>query len=300
MTLAGKADPRTLTDTARSSGAVPDGPTETIAPGRAGASLAGVSLALARREFIRFIRQPHRLAGSIGQPLIFWLFLGAGLTPSFNAPGMEGMTYLEYFYPGVLMMMILFASVFASITIIEDRDQGFLQGVLVAPVPRLGIVMGKVGGASLVALFQTAILLLAAPFIGLTMGWGGAAMLAVTLVLVSLGFTGLGFLFAWRMKSTSGFHALMMVIMMPMWVLSGAFFPITGVPAWLHAIMLVNPVTHGMTILRAPFYADPGTLLTSAGYLGALAVVVAWVVVCLSLASMRVGRRDRGAAAALS
>jgi len=287
MTAAGKADPQTMTDDPAHTpivGAEASGET----------SLARVGMALAWREVIRFLRQPHRLAGSIGQPLIFWLFLGAGLTPSFNAPGLEGMTYLEYFFPGVLMMLILFASVFASITIIEDRDQGFLQGVLVAPVPRLGIVIGKVGGASLVALFQTAILLLAAPFIGLTVGWGGALMLGLTLVLVSLGFTGLGFLFAWKMKSTSGFHALMMVIMMPMWVLSGAFFPISGVPGWLYAIMLVNPVTHGMTILRAPFYADPGALLGRADYLVSLAVVVAWVAVCLTLAALRVGRRDQG------
>lgn len=296
MTLAGKAQSASLANQPLSDGAPVDGAVPGAAGTPGGASLGAVGGALARREFIRFIRQPHRLAGSIGQPLIFWLLLGAGLTPSFSAPGMEGMTYLEYFYPGVLMMMVLFASVFASITIIEDRDQGFLQGVLVAPVPRLGIVLGKVGGASLVALFQTGILLLAAPFVGMTIGWGGVVMLLLTLVLVSLGFTGLGFLFAWRMKSTSGFHAVMMVLMMPMWVLSGAFFPMTGVPGWLQAIMLVNPVTHGMTILRAPFYADPGSLLTSPAYLGALLVVVAWVVVCLTLAALRVGRRERGAA----
>ena len=262
------------------------------------ASLRTVSAALARREFTRFIRQPHRVIGSIGQPLIFWLLLGAGLTPSFNAPGLEGMTYLEYFYPGVLMMLILFASVFASITIIEDRDQGFLQGVLVAPVPRLGIVLGKVGGASLVALFQTAILLAAAPFVGLTVGLGGAVLLAVTLVLISLGFTALGFLFAWGMKSTAGFHAIMMVIMMPMWVLSGAFFPITGVPGWLYGIMMANPVTHAMTILRAPFYESPVALFSQGGYLIALAVVVAWVAISLTLAAMRVSKRDRGQAQA--
>jgi len=294
MSYAGKADPGRLSDPACADASLAARETSPQAGATVGASMIKVGLALAKREFIRFIRQPHRLAGSIGQPLIFWLFLGAGLTPSFSPPGMEGMTYLEYFYPGVLMMMILFASVFASITIIEDRDQGFLQGVLVAPVPRLGIVIGKVGGASLVALFQTAILLLAAPFIGLTVGWGGAALLALTLVLVALGFTGLGFLFAWRMKSTSGFHALMMVIMMPMWVLSGAFFPVTGVPGWLHAIMLINPVTHGMTILRAPFYADPAALLTAPAYLESFGVVVVWVAVCLTLAAKRVGRRDQG------
>ncbi|MBB4285155.1 ABC transporter permease [Roseospira goensis] len=299
MTLAGQAPSQVS-----SPGADDDAPlsradtnADADADGTSGASLWAVSTALARREFTRFIRQPHRVIGSVGQPLIFWLLLGAGLTPSFDAPGLGGMTYLEYFYPGVLMMLILFASVFASITIIEDRDQGFLQGVLVAPVPRLGIVMGKVGGASLVALFQTAILLLAAPFIGLGVGPGAAALLAATLVLISLGFTGLGFLFAWGMKSTAGFHAIMMVIMMPMWVLSGAFFPAAGVPGWLHGIMLINPVTHAMTLLRAPFYSDPVTLFGRTDYLIALAVVVAWVVACLALAAARVSKRDRGVTA---
>ncbi len=287
MTLAGNA-PTHSADAPSVSRAMSD------ASGPPAASLWTVTSALARREFTRFIRQPHRVIGSIGQPLIFWLLLGAGLTPSFDAPGLEGMTYLEYFYPGVLMMLILFASVFASITIIEDRDQGFLQGVLVAPVPRLGIVLGKVGGASLVALFQTAILLAAAPFVGLTVGLGGALLLGLTLILISLGFTALGFLFAWGMKSTAGFHAIMMVVMMPMWVLSGAFFPIAGVPGWLYAIMVINPVTHAMTILRAPFYDSPLVLFGQGGYLIALAVVVAWVAGSLTLAALRVSKRDRG------
>ncbi|MBI5164260.1 MAG: ABC transporter permease, partial [Magnetospirillum sp.] len=97
-------------------------------------SLSRVSLALARREVIRFSRQPHRVIGSVAQPLLFWLFLGAGMGGSFKPPGMEQVTYLEYFYPGVMLMMMLFASIFSSITVIEDRDAGFLQGVLVAPV----------------------------------------------------------------------------------------------------------------------------------------------------------------------
>jgi len=295
MTAAGKATAHSGTNVTGAAVSRPDTAPRVIPnEGTAGASVWAVGAALARREFTRFIRQPARVIGSIGQPVIFWLLLGAGLTPSFNAPGLEGMTYLEYFYPGVLMMMILFASVFASITIIEDRDQGFLQGVLVAPVPRLGIVLGKVGGASLVALFQTAILLVAAPFIGLTMGPAGAVLLALTLVVISLGFTSLGFLFAWGMKSTAGFHAIMMVIMMPMWVLSGAFFPVTGVPEWLHWIMMVNPVTHAMTILRGPFYSDPLTLFSQSSYLIGLAVVLVWVSGSLGIAAMRVSKRDKG------
>ncbi|EKV31680.1 hypothetical protein C882_3430 [Caenispirillum salinarum AK4] len=253
------------------------------------------ALSLARREFVRFIRQPQRVVGSIGQPLLFWAFLGAGLTPSFNPPGMEGMTYLEYFYPGVLMMLILFASIFSTITVIEDRDQGFLQGVLVAPVPRLSIVVGKVGGAAAIAMFQALILLIAAPFIGLMPGIGGSLMVVAALALTSLGFAGLGFSIAWTMKSTAGFHAIMMVFLFPLWLLSGALFPMNNVPAWLDFVMTINPVTHALNVVRGPFYEAPGALFSSGEWLTSLAVLLAWVVLVLWLSVKRVNKREMGA-----
>lgn len=256
--------------------------------------LLGPAFALARREFTRFIRQPHRVIGSLGQPLLFWIFLGAGFTPSFRPPGMEGMTYMEYFYPGVLMMMILFASIFSTITVIEDRDQGFLQGVLVAPVPRLAIVLGKVAGGSSIALFQSFLLLLAVPFLGLPVTLSGIALVVMAMVLSAFGYTALGFAIAWRMKSTSGFHAIMMIFLMPLWLLSGALFPTAGVPGWLSTAMALNPVAHALTIVRAPFYADAATALASPAYLTSLAVVVGWVALCLWWCASRVSRRDKG------
>lgn len=258
------------------------------------ASLFGVSAALARREFTRFIRQPQRVVGSLGQPVLFWIFLGAGFTPSFQPPGMSGMSYLEYFYPGVLMMMILFASVFSTITIIEDRDQGFLQGVLVAPIPRLAIVLGKVFGGTSIALFQAVILLLATPFLGLSVTVGGLALIVMAMILTSIGYTALGFAIAWSMKSTAGFHAIMMVFLMPLWLLSGALFPTTGAPGWLAGLMMINPVAHAMTILRAPFYASPASVLASASYQTGLAVVVVWVALGLWVSVRRVSARDGG------
>lgn len=255
------------------------------------------ALALARREFVRFIRQPQRVIGSIGQPLLFWVFLGVGLTPSFAPPGMEGMTYMEYFYPGVLMMLILFAGIFSTITVIEDRDQGFLQGVLVAPVPRLAIVLGKVGGGASIALAQAAILLLAAPFVGLLPGPGGLALVVMALVLSALGFTALGFSIAWTMKSTSGFHAIMMVFLFPLWLLSGALFPMQDLPAWLTVVMMLNPVAHALTVLRGPFYTDAAVLLTDGAWLISLAVLLGWVGLSFWACVARVNRREKGVAA---
>ncbi len=259
-----------------------------------------VSWALARREFTRFIRQPQRVIGAVAQPLLFWLFLGAGMGGSFRPQGMEQVSYLEYFYPGVMVMMMLFASVFSCITIIEDRDAGFLQGVLVAPVSRLGIVLGKVTGSVLIALVQVVLFTVAAPFLGLHLTVGGVALLLLAFVLTGAGFASLGFLLAWGMRSTSGFHAIMMVFLMPLWMLSGALFPVSGVPGWMHVVMLINPVHHALNVVRAPFYQGGGALLHDGGYLVSLAVTVLWAVVCVGLSMRRVNGRENGAALAAS
>lgn len=257
-------------------------------------AMAPVAVSLAKREFTRFIRQPQRVVGTVAQPLLFWLFLGAGFGGSFRPAGMENVTYLEYFYPGVMLMMMLFASIFSSITIIEDRDAGFLQGVLVAPVSRLGIVLGKVLGATSIAMIQTLIFTVAAPFLGLHLGVGALVLLLAAFLLTGIGFSALGFLLAWGMKSTSAFHAVMMVFLMPLWMLSGALFPMGNVPGWMKAVMLANPVSHALVIIRAPFYGGPATLFADGHYQVSLAVTLAWAGLCLGLSMARVNRRERG------
>jgi ABC-2 type transport system permease protein len=254
-----------------------------------------VAVSLARREFTRFARQPQRVVGAVAQPLMFWLFLGAGMGTSFKPPGMEQVSYLEYFYPGVMVMMMLFASIFSCITIIEDRDAGFLQGVLVAPVSRLGIVLGKVMGSVLIALVQVLLFTAAAPFLGLSLGLGSVALLLLAFVLTGTGFAALGFLLAWGMRSTSAFHAVMMVFLMPLWLLSGALFPVSGAAGWINVVMLVNPVHHALEIIRAPFYGGPAQLLGSQSYLVSLTVTLVWAALCLGLSMKRVERRERGA-----
>ena len=252
------------------------------------------TVALAQREFTRFLRQPQRVIGSIGQPILFWLFLGTGFTGSFRPPGMEGISYIEFFYPGVLLMLLLFASIFSSITVIEDRDQGFLQSVLVAPISRLVIVFGKVLGGALLALTQAMFFLVLAPFLGLVLSPTETALELLLLLLTALGFTALGFLCAWSMKSTAGFHAIMMVVLMPLWLLSGALFPIQHVPLFLRVIMETNPVTHALVLLRLPFYHTADQLLKNSDFLFSLVIVIVWVVICTWLSSLRVEHRDRG------
>lgn len=252
--------------------------------------------ALAQREVVRFLRQPQRLLGSLAQPLLIWVFLGSGFSPSFqHAGGATDMSYLEYFYPGMLLMQLLFASITSTITTIEDRNQGLLQGVLACPAPRMAIVLGKVAGSMTLALLQTIILLAALPFLGLHVTAASLLAILAAFVITALGFTALGFIIAWNMESTAGFHAIMSVFLMPLWMLSGALFPLDNVPAWLGILMALNPVTHALTLIREPFYTDAVTLLHQTHFLTALAVALLWAVGCLLIALKRVQRVEQGA-----
>ncbi|MCI0358178.1 MAG: ABC transporter permease [Planctomycetaceae bacterium] len=215
--------------------------------------------ALAWREIIRFFRQRNRIIGSIGTPLVFWLLFGAGLSQSFRLGGSAagGPSFLQYFFPGSLLLIVLFTAIFSSISIIEDRREGFLQGVLVAPIPRWAMVLGKVLGGTLVALVQGLIFLLLALTLPIEVRPLAWLALVVLLFFAALALTSLGFAFAWRTDSSQGFHAIMNLVLMPMWLLSGGFFP---APDWsaeghigqqmLHAAMRVNPLSYAVAGVR--------------------------------------------------
>src|SRR5688500_11636536 len=203
---------------------------------------------LAQRELVRFFRQRNRVTGALAQPVIFWLLFGAGL-------GTKGLDY-AHFFPGTLVMILLFTAIFATISIIEDRREGFLQGVLLAPVPRWAMMLGKVLGGAAIAMLQGIVFLFLGWLAG-ALGWyfvmstTPLAVFAAILLMfvVSIALTALGFLIAWRMDSTQGFHAIMSVFLLPMWLLSGAFFPM-DVGGWVGAIVRINPLTYGVAGLR--------------------------------------------------
>ncbi len=218
-------------------------------------SVVCAAASLAGRELVRFFRQPSRIAGAAGSPLIFWLLIGSGLSGSFRLPGGPAeLDYREYFFPGIVALVVLFAAIFATISTIEDRAQGFLQGVLVAPVPRAAIVAGKVGGGAALAWLQGLPFLALAPFAGVALTLRSCLATAGVLALLALGLTGIGFACAWRVDSVQGFHAVMNLLLVPMWLLSGAFFPLAGAPAWLAALMRINPMTYGVAALRQALY----------------------------------------------
>src|SRR5690606_12389597 len=222
------------------------------------------SLALCWREIVRFLRQRNRVVGALGQPLLFWLLFGAGLQRSFRMGGDEGPSFLEYYFPGTLLLILLFTAIFATISIIEDRREGFLQSVLVAPIPRWSMVLGKVAGGALIALGHALLFLLVALWLDVQLTPLGAVQLILLLLVSAIGLTSLGFVLAWRMESTQGFHAIMNLALMPMWLLSGAFFPIPAVSAssdigqWLlHGVMRVNPLTYSVAGVRELLFAPP-------------------------------------------
>jgi len=228
------------------------------------------SLALAKREWIRFFRQRTRVIGAIGQPVIFWILFGAGLRGSFESPAWAAqlnreVTYQEYFFPGIAVLIILFTAIFSTISVIEDRREGFLQGVLVAPVSRSAIVLGKLLGGTGIALLQAVLFLTVGPalyWVGLApsipIDWTALRILVIAgwMCLIALQLTAIGFLIAWPMSSTQGYHAIMSVFLMPMWLLSGAFFPGSD-SVWLAWIIRLNPLTYGVAGLRRLLYSSP-------------------------------------------
>jgi len=212
---------------------------------------------LVEREFIRFFRQRNRITGALATPIVFWLLLGFGFRSSFKMPGAsgtDGITSLEYLYPGTIIMILLFTAIFSTISIIEDRKAGFLQSVLVAPLPRAAMVLGKLFGGTALATVQGLLFLILAPLMGLSFNPGTFLAATLMITLISFALTGLGFFIAWRMESIQGFHAIMNLFLMPLWFLSGSLFPIEGAPAGLKIAVMCNPLTYGVAALRRILY----------------------------------------------
>ena len=201
---------------------------------------------LVERELVRFFRQPNRIAGAIGQPVIFWLLFGAAFQASIAVPG----GYRQFFLPGIAVLIVLFVSIFSTISIIEDRKEGFMQAVLVAPVARGWVVLGKLLGGTILAVLQAAVFLLLAPTVGVALSPLMFLKAVGVLGLIAFSLTGLGFCIAWRMDSTQGFHAIMSVFLMPLWLLSGSFFPARGIDSWLAWTLKLNPLSYGVSALR--------------------------------------------------
>ncbi len=265
----------------------------TTVPSSAGVLLPSFSLWW--REIVRFYRQRARVVGVIASPLLFWIVIGSGFGTSFRSNGPGGQHYLNYFFPGALIMIVLFTAIFTMMSVIEDRKEGFLLSVLVAPVSRSVIVLGKVLGGATLATAQGVIFLVFAPALGVhfTLASLGLTLLAIFLVAFSL--TALGFIIAWPMDSTAGFHAVINLFLIPLWLLSGSLFPLSGASIWIRLLMRVNPLTYGTEALRSLLF--PGSASTGLSLQANFAVLALFTLIMFGFSFLVANRRSTKPAA---
>jgi ABC-2 type transport system permease protein len=234
-----------------------------------------------QRELVRFWRQKSRVMGVVASPLVFWLLIGYGSND------------LARFYSGSLVLTVMFSAIFSTISIIEDRREGFLLSMLVSPAPRTSMVLGKILGAATLAWIQGLIFLCFAPLAGVAITLAELVPVVWSIFVISFTLTGLGFVIAWKMNSTSGFHAIMNLLLVPMWMVSGSLFPMATAHGWVKAIMWVNPLTYSIALLnhtlRLP-NASPGAVAS-------LAVTAAFGLVLLLLSGMFAAQKATRSAA---
>jgi len=203
-----------------------------------------------QREVIRYVRSPSRIIGSLGMPFFFLAFLGIGMQSAFSIrPG--GEKYIDFIAPGILGMVLLFSSTVAGISVIWDRQFGFLKEMLVAPIPRLAIVLGRTAGGTTTASLQALLMLGASILLGVKPPSPGGVFLALLfMALIGISFTSLGVAMASRMEDPHGFQLIFNFLIMPTFFLSGALFPVQDLPAFLRWAAWLNPLTYGVDGLR--------------------------------------------------
>ena len=247
-----------------------------------------------RRELVRFYRQKARVVGVIASPLLFWLVLGSGFAHTFHPSaggdanvGSQGISahYGGYFFPGAIVMIVLFTAIFSMMSLIQDRNEGFLLSVLAAPIRRSAIVLGKVLGGATLAAIQGWIFLVFAPLAGVHVGAAGLLYSMGIIALASFALTALGFAIAWPMDSTQAFHAVINLILIPLWLLSGSMFPASGASGWLRLVMRLNPLTYTVDALRNGLFPAQATdfspatnLIVTLGFC-AVAFAASWAIV---------------------
>ena len=249
---------------------------------------------IAYREFLRFIQDRPRMFSSFTMPLLFLVIFGAGFGRLIGQM-MPGVDYIQFMYPGILAMTVLMTSVMSGVSIVWDREFGFLKEVLVSPLNRSGVLAGKAIGAAAIAIIQGTIMLVLAPILNVPIDLGTVLSLLPLLLILSLSLSGLGLLIGARMRSQQGFQILMQLVIFPMMFLSGIFFPITGVTTWLEVLSKINPVTYGIDAIRQVFLGTEVAGVTVFGHTMSImdsAIVVAVVGLLLLTAAIWVFNRQ--------
>jgi ABC-2 type transport system permease protein len=203
------------------------------------------------REMKRFVRAKSRIVGALAMPLFFMAFLGMG----FNRMAVPGMTrdvnYMRFLVPGMIGMSLLFSSTFAGLSVLWDREFGFLKEIMVAPVSRVSIVIGRIAGGITTGMLQCLAILLISMLLGFAVGGAGAFLLAMLfMLLIATTFIGMGLIFASKMKDMQGFSIVMNFVIFPIFFLSGAVYPLKNLPALVRVLSYADPLTYGIDGLR--------------------------------------------------
>jgi ABC-2 type transport system permease protein len=256
------------------------------------------------RDVLRWWRDRSRIIVSLAQPLLFLVVFGVGLGSSLGGGfGAGDTSYGEFVFPGVLGMAVLFSAVFGAMSIVWDREFGFLKEILVAPIDRSAVAIGKALGGATQAVIQGLILLVLAPVIGIQLTVGSVLLLLPFLFVLAFALSALGVALASRMKSMQGFQVVMNFLVMPMFFLSGSLFPLTGLPDWMSVLTRLDPVTYGMDPIRR-ILLEPALGSNAVGALGLTVfgwtlpigveglVLLAFGAVMLGVAVMNFRRRD--------
>jgi ABC-2 type transport system permease protein len=246
---------------------------------------------------IRFSRDPARIVSSFTQSILFLFVLGTGLSAAMRGVAGTYIDYRAFMLPGILGMTIIFTAVFSAVSIVWDREFGFLKEVLVAPVPRLSVALGKILGGSTIALLQGMVMLSLAPIVGITLSIDQVIFATLVMLLLGATMSSMGTLVAARMRSMEGFQMVMQLLMMPILFLSGAFFPLGGIPLWLRILTQLDPATYGIDplrqiVLRTSLPQEALRSLTLYPLAIDLAILSAMWVVFISLSLWAFNRRD--------
>ena len=213
------------------------------------------------RDILRFTRDRARLIGSLAQPILFLIVFGVGLSSAFGAGSgvlPPHTTYLEFMFPGVIGMTVLMTSIFSAMQIVWDREFGFLREILVAPIDRSAVAVGKALSGATQAMVGGIIMLIFAPIVGVRLSALGVLEMLALLLLLAISLSAFGIAIASRMKSMQGFQVVMNFLMMPMLFLSGALFPLKGLPTWMAVLTRLDPVTYAIAPVRVALFSNSG------------------------------------------
>ncbi len=231
------------------------------------------------RDLKHYWYDKSRIIASLGQPILFLFVLGTALSPSFNGPA--GTNFTEFIFPGIICMTVLFTAIFSAVSIVWEREFGFLKEVLVAPISRWAIVIGKAIGGSSVAVIQGTIMLCLAPLVGVKLSLLCIPAILLAMFLIALTMSALGIAIAARMKEMEGFQMIVNFIIMPIFFISGALFPADNLPFWLSVLNRIDPLTYGVDLLRGimlgvhvfPYYIDIAVISAFCFVMMAIAVI---------------------------